>query len=368
MRSWVNRAQFFLFLLALGFFASLSEAVIFESTSNVTFNTTAPTGGLTNSGWQYEGSWQGSYLGTPIAPTFFLAAIHIGGSVGDQLNFNGLSYHTIAFTDCPNSDLRVWQTAETFAFYAPLYTNSNEVGKTCVVFGRGTQRGDAVTVNSQLKGWKWGPGDGQIRWGENIITAINTNNEPTIGDLLQANFDRNGVTNECMLSVGDSSGGVFIQDGGVWKLTAINYATADPFVSTNGVNGSGFNAALVDYGGLYTGGDGNWTLIPNQAQDIPAYFVSSRVSQHVAWINSVINFQLGPDMQIGNIAPMDADIQISLATGSNRLYLIEGTSDLVTGTWTTVSSNVLGNGGIVAIIDTNATTQSKRFYRVKFLQ
>ena len=298
MGSWVNRARVFLCVAQLTLFAIPVRAVLFSSTGDTNYNTTAPTGALTNSGWQYQYFWQGDYLGTPIAPTFFLAAIHIGGTIGDTLVFpdSPVVYHTVAFWDCPNSDLRVWQVAETFSSYAPLYTGSNEVNKLCVVFGRGTQRGPSITVGGQLKGWQWGPSDQVERWGENTVAAINTNNEPTLGDFLQANFDRSGITNECMLSVGDSSGGVFIQDGGDWKLAAINYATTDPLVSTNGVNGSGFDAALLDYGGLYTGGDGNWTLIPNQAQDIPAYFVSSRVSQHVAWINSVINFNPGYDL------------------------------------------------------------------------
>lgn len=363
-----NRAQAFLFLLALELTATRSEAIIFEATSNVTYNTSAPTGALTNSGWQYEGYWLGSYLGTPIAPTFFLAAIHIGGSIGDVLQFNGspVQYHTIASWDCPNSDLRVWQVAETFPSYAPLYTRSNEVGQLCVVFGRGTQRGDAITVNSQLKGWQWGPGDGVERWGENIVSTIYT--DASLGQFLKPNFDRNGVTNECTLSVGDSSGGMFIQDGSTWKLAGIHYAVDGPF-SPDGTTSNQFNGAIMDVGGLYIpNGSGGWTFVPDQVADIPAGFYSSRVSEHATWINSVINFQPGPDMRISNVAPVGADIHISLATGSNRLYLVQSTTDLVTGTWTTVTSNLAGNGGIVIAIDPGATTQPKRFYRVQLLQ
>ena len=367
MKSWVNGVRALFCLLAMCLFTTRSEAVILESTSNVTFNTTAPTGVLTNSGWQYEGFWQGSYLATPIAPTFFLAAIHIGGSVGDALQFNGspVLYHTVAVTNCPNSDLCVWQVAETFPSYAPLYTGSNEVGQLCVVFGRGTQRGDAVTVNSQLKGWKWGPTDGVQRWGENIVATIDT--EPGLGDLLKMNFDRNGVTNECMLSVGDSSGGVFIENDGVWKLAGINYGVDGPLYSLNGTTNTEFDGAIMDLGGLYiaTNSTPDWEFFPDQVNDIVTGFYSSRISPHVAWINSVINFLSGYDLQISNVVPVGADIHINLATGSNRFYLVQSTTDLVTGTWTTVTSNLAGNGGIVTIIDTNAATQPERFYRVQ---
>ncbi len=188
-----------------------ARAIIFAATDDVTHNTTAPTGTLTNSGWQYEGQW-GAFLGTPIAPTFFLAAQHVGGSPGDVFTFNGFSYHTIAFSNSPDSDLRVWQVAETFPYYAPLFTQTNEVGKHCVVFGRGTQRGAEVVVNGQTNGWLWGLPDAVERWGENDVTEIIT--DQTLGDFLRCTFDRTAsTTNECHLSGGDSSGGVFIKDG-----------------------------------------------------------------------------------------------------------------------------------------------------------
>lgn len=364
MNSWASRARVLLCLVAMWPFATRSEAIILESTGDVTSNTAAPTGALTNSGWQYEGLWEGSYLGTPIAPTFFLAAQHIGGSIGDALQFNGspVLYHTTAFWDCANSDLRLWQVAETFPSYAPLYTGSNEVGQLCVVFGRGTQRGTSVTVGGQLKGWQWGPIDGVMRWGENIISTVIT--DQNLGQLLEANFDRSGTNNECTLSLGDSSGGLFIQNGSTWELAAINYASTGLY-SLNGTTNTQFDGALVDEGGLYAANStGGWTFVTNQAADIPGYFQSSRVSAHIAWINSIINFLPGYDLQITNVAPVGADIQISLATGSNRFYLVQSTTDLVTGTWTTVTSNLAGNGGIVTVIDTNAATQPKRFYRV----
>ena len=368
MNSWVSRAPALLCLLAICLFATQSEAILFEATSNTAFNTTAPTGALTNSGWQYEGPWQGNFLATPIAPTFFLAASHIGGVTGDVFQLNGFSYHTVAFTNCPNSDLRVWQVAETFPSYAPLFTGTNEVNQTFVAFGRGTQRGDAITVGSQLKGWKWGTGDGSVRWGENVASTVFT--DPSLGQFLVAFFVRTGPTNECMLSSGDSSGGVFIQNGSTWELAGVNYSATGHYSLDGTTNANTqFDAALVDQGGLYAlNSTGGWTFVTDQMADDPGYFFVSRVSAHINWINSVINFQPGPDMRITNIAPAGADIHISLSTGSNRLYLVQRTSDLATGSWTIVTNNLIGNGGTVIAIDPGATTQPRRFYRVQLLQ
>src|SRR5271169_4267048 len=120
MNFWVSRARAVLCLLAMCLFTTRSEAIIFEATSNTAFNTTAPTGALTNSGWQFEGQWNtenGPFLGTPIAPTFFLAAQHVGGLPGDQFVFNGFAYTTVTNFDDPTTDLRIWQVAQTFPYY-----------------------------------------------------------------------------------------------------------------------------------------------------------------------------------------------------------------------------------------------------------
>jgi PKD repeat protein len=275
-----------------------SYAVLFKSTADPSYNTNAPTGALANSGWQYEGSW-GVFLGTPVGPTFFLAAHHIGGATGQVFVLNGFTYHTTAFFDDPNSDLRVWQVAETFPSYAPLYTNVNEVGKHCVLFGRGTQRGAAVIVSGVTNGWQWGGSDAVERWGENDV-ATTVNGAAGLGDFLRATFDRAAGSNECQISIGDSSGGLFIQNGSVWQLAGIHYAIDGPF--SNAVDGTMFNAALLDRGGLFEANGTNWTFISNTAQDNPSGFFSTRVSSHIAWINSVISGN-GP---VAPVASFDA--------------------------------------------------------------
>ncbi len=270
-----------------------SYAILFKSTADPAYNTNAPSGTLANSGWQYEGSW-GSFLGTAVAPTFFLAAQHIGGATGQVFVLNGFTYHTTAFFDDPSSDLRLWQVAETFPSYAVLYTNINEVGKHCIVFGRGTQRGLAVIVSGVTNGWQWGASDGIERWGENDV-ATNVNGGAALGDFLRATFDRGAGSNECDLSVGDSSGGMFIQNGGVWQLAGIHYAVDGPF--SNAVDGTTFQAALLDRGGLYEASGSSFIFIPNTVSDNPSGFYSTRVSSHISWINGVISSN-------GDVAPV----------------------------------------------------------------
>src|SRR5438132_267871 len=88
--------------IAVGALVAPARAVIFYSSADPTMNTTAPTGTLAGSGWQYEGQWVG-FTGTPVAPNYFLTAKHVGGVVGSQFNFNGINYNTVAAFADPNS-------------------------------------------------------------------------------------------------------------------------------------------------------------------------------------------------------------------------------------------------------------------------
>src|SRR5215211_3968405 len=61
-------------LTALVLAAQPASAVILSRTSSR--NIYAPGGTNYNSGWQWEGNWGGGFLGTPIAPQYFITAEH----------------------------------------------------------------------------------------------------------------------------------------------------------------------------------------------------------------------------------------------------------------------------------------------------
>ena len=67
--------------------------------------------------------------------------------------------------------------------------------------------------------------------------------------LLRSAFDENGLANECTLSNGDSGGGAFISDGGVWKLAGIHYARRRSFYTAPSAS-TQFDAALFDMFGF----------------------------------------------------------------------------------------------------------------------
>lgn len=261
-------------------------------------NITPPSSNEGLAGWNLQGS-MGGFLGTPIAPQYFIAAQHVDPTMSiTSITLGSQTYHvdkTFRGTGCVDdagSDLRIYRIQETFPTYAPLYNaavDGTEFNKILTVFGRGTQRGAEVNVGT-LRGWQWGTSDSVQSWGQNVVSG--TGSYRSSQSLLLFNFDQNGIANEAGLSAGDSSGGVFILSQGQWKLAGINYGVNSPW-STTGIGGksTGFNADIFDARGLYLWDDGtsSWFQVPSEPTNpVPGYSAASRISARLPWILSVV--------------------------------------------------------------------------------
>jgi len=259
--------------------AGPARAIIFISTGDPNFNTTAPTGQYANSGWQFQGTW-GNYLGTPIAPKFFLTSKHLEGViVGSIFTYLGQSYTTVRKIEDPTSDLAIWEVSTPFPNYATVYYGKTEVGKEAVFVGRGVGREDEPKLAG--KGWRWSANTKQ-RWGTNTISSI-ADLGSGMGETLRSTFDLGGGSTEATIGDRDSGGGLFIKDtDGMWKLAGINFDVTGPYKYSLS-DGDNFNAALYDQSGLYvsllTGGFG-----PASG---PGAFYSTRLSSHQAFIHSI---------------------------------------------------------------------------------
>jgi hypothetical protein len=108
------------------------------------------------------------------------------------------------------------------------------------------------------------------------------------GELLYCEFNNPGIVDECHLSSGDSGGGMFVLENGLWRLAGINLAVDGPF-RLNPEGGGGFNAALFDKGGLEETSDdpSGWTSVPETLVNNPSRFYSSRISVSLPWILGV---------------------------------------------------------------------------------
>jgi hypothetical protein len=252
-------------------------------------NTSQPTGTLANSGWQWEGQWR-NFLGTAISKRYFITAEHVGGTVGEPFILNGVTYTTVASYDDPLTDLQVWKVNKDFPSWAPLYKKDREGERGVVIYGRGTQRGGEVVVNGQLKGWLWGTDDHVQSWGTNILVGASggkADAEVGGGNVPKSRiywkFNRTGGLNdEGTVTAGDSGGGVFIKDLGMWRLAGVNLSAESEFKFPDQSNL--LNGALVDVGGLKTGDD----IIPETTLDNPSRGFATRIGTRWEWIFDVV--------------------------------------------------------------------------------
>jgi len=256
-------------------------------------NTSAPSGTLAGSGWQFEGLWAGSFTGTAIAPNYFITSSHVG-ALGDTFVFDGQTFTTTAQFVSPTSpDLAIYRVNGTFANYAPIYTGGDEVGKPMAVFGRGGgPAGSTTTDGVALNGWLWSSGTTALTWGTSVVTFAGQVQNGVPGEYLIWQFDKNLGPNTGGITSGDSGGGVFVLNNGVWQLAGVNFAADSPYNTQPGnPRDTRFLATLYDARGLYYNSDSPIA----GAQAVPSESAASRLSNESAWISGVIGTPAIPE-------------------------------------------------------------------------
>lgn len=270
------------------------SAVIFVNTGDPDHNTTPPSNPAEAKAWHLQGTWK-TCQGTPIAPQWFLTAKHIGGFVGNVFTFQGKSYTAVARVLDPETDLALWGVSEPFPAFAEIYQRKDEIGKRLLIFGRGEQRGEPVLLGSEVRGWRQGQGGGFMRWGENIVDQIAgvEDTEPRkLGELIGATFDRNGLPSEAGLASCDSGGGMFLRQGNVWKLAAVNFGAGGKFKKTE--DDEAFFANMLDVGGFFLQKSEDsqqeefFEFFEDQDEDIPTNIWGTRLSYRFDWIKETI--------------------------------------------------------------------------------
>lgn len=277
--------------------------------------------------WQLQGQFSNGRLFTPIGPNLILFAKHVFYQPSGPTTPLGAAYPVYfggqTFTLDPSynnglgvyldpaSDMGVFRINETFPAYAELYPegSSDILGnKPALVFGSGTQRGDPVYVNSTLKGWNWGATDNVRSWGQNNVAGYSTDPTYSNGAILMAfSFDAAGGANEATVSAGDSSGGVFIQSGGVWKVAGVVSYVNYWYRTTS--NGTDFPASIFDGSGLYTS---------SGAASGPQYWFATRVASEYAFLNTVMPYTST------NNAVIMTDQDFGDVTVTNTLHINSG--------------------------------------------
>jgi hypothetical protein len=225
----MRRALFLPFLLCCG----MARAVILsggDGSGNAT-------GAGAGSGWDYVGSIGGAsgvYLGDYGGSQWVLTAAHVGAG---SFTLNNATYNyvpgtavTLTNTDGTTVDLTLFRIdGNPGLTNLALSSSAPSLGAPVTMIGYGTDRQASETYwnvnwtetsNSFLgfyKGYRWST-TATKRWGTNIVTSTGVTEGTT--RYFVTTFDRSAA-GDAQATVGDSGGGVFVQNGSSWELAGI---------------------------------------------------------------------------------------------------------------------------------------------------
>lgn len=266
---------------------------------------TAPTGAYADSGWQHTGLILNSSIAWPISPNWALQAQHTtgGNQLGNLITLNGVEHTIVESVQYPGSDLALVRVDNPFATWAPMYDGSDEQGRETMVIGRGFNVKDQPIIS--LGGHDVGhtlknadeDGDHVLAWGRNAVAETKIINVGgVIGDTLYMTYDKpkldDGSPNpnsvggeEATAGFGDSGGGIFIQQGGQWRLAGVIWAI-DAGIFYDETAGGPYLGAISDYRDMWVDNGKGGREYVDGPDPIGAGFYATRVSTYRDFIDT----------------------------------------------------------------------------------
>jgi hypothetical protein len=235
-----------LYLIAGILFPFAGQAII---TTNNTMAGTNPSG-INGFNWDYVIKFNGS-SSVAVDPYWLLTAAHVADDFGNtSVTVNGQTYNQVGEIYNPTADLALIQLDRALPGYYSIYTGTYPTSSKNRLTGIMAGYGVTGTVVDQYNyTFNSTTGKGTERWGYNKIDGqlnyIGGIGKTNSGFQMYFNTADTGL--ESGAGTGDSGGGVFVQDAGIWKLAGI---MAD--VSTDGSQDSVLAVDAQDYSSWIT--------------------------------------------------------------------------------------------------------------------
>ena len=154
-------------------------------------------------------------------------------------------------------------------------------------------------------------------------------------------------------------------DPGPPNSAPTNAFVADGFHPNTVIQSVLANLILQAFDSRYGAGVALFTEQEILSQALIAYGGSDTLQSQIGAYANYILLPALPEFTGINVAGTNVALQFS--TVSNQFYIVESKDDLGAGSWATVSNNVPGNGGIVALTNRVPANLPQRFYRVRQL-
>lgn len=234
-------------------------------------NLSAPTGQYANSGYDNAAFYLNYNIDPnvctwPISPTWAIRAQHTVQEGTGSILQDGIPHTIVRTVNLPGTDLALSEVDTPFPRYSQMYQGVAAPGSEEMIFGHGFQNKGAPIytpgTTDHLAGWTFANTYNQYGWGRNLLQeTTNVQIGSSVTNCLYSTFNAptldDGTPNpqflgndEATAAFGDSSGGVFIKQDGVWKLAGCIYAIdAGVYTEPNGT--TPWTGAIFDARGMY---------------------------------------------------------------------------------------------------------------------
>jgi hypothetical protein len=245
------------------------------------------------------------------------SALTGGDRTGSPTNFySDNTFHTVEFDYFPNvSALFGGPTLTPTVFGAQVSSNADAFSNIASIFGSDSDLGDNI----------------------NGITALPQN------VTLRADLVYNGATKTITLTMSqvNSNGTLTVLDTELPSLTLTSsfYNVDFPFQVDS--------LAILAYQDGFTTTDEPSLVADLRFQE---FDFTSDLPQAPSYVS---------------IAVINTNVSLTFPTISNDVYDVQSTTDLVSGAWSTIASNLAGSGEVITNVDVGGATVPQRFYRVR---
>jgi lysophospholipase L1-like esterase len=167
------------------------------------------------------------------------------------------------------------------------------------------------------------------------------------------------------LKVGNVSMNVRGSDPGPPNSAPTNGFVSDGFHPNTTMQGIFANVVLQGFDSGYNAGLALFTEQEILSHALIPYGGSDTLASQIGAYTNYVILPVPPRFTAIRVA--GTNVALRFSSVSNQLYVVESRDDLGASSWVTVTNNIPGSGGIVAVTNHVSAAVTKRFYRVRQL-